>query len=440
MNQNNNHPTPNVNPPDPKNERGSILKPVLLTVTVLAAAMSLTYAMVVTKTSPPTPGAPAAKSAKPNAGDDDSCPEITDNGAINANEFYLKKGNTPPMPHLSNNPQYTPGYDANKKANINLHFTGLKFRSWSPSKLDKNSPGGDYTAECYLTAIVKGADGDDRKDCSEFPKDISYGTVTWHVVQITNQCVATTPANQSRTTIGVGEDVNLWLVGSPSGTFTWSTSAGSVSPTSGTSTTLTAPGNAATATVTVSYTGGSCSQSFNVIEPANVYYLKQDLYHTYDKADIGFKALVYLQPDSVNFGAVLAQEEQAYCTATGVYSAYNGLGHQPYIPVVFGNTVVSGRGTGDAVGNGLPNDTCYSGITDITLLMPYTNGTEKIVIPWDFKVGNGSWKKFTSVTWNCSKSDGGDHGDGLLNASKSNASVQMNVDDQSIPGTPPAAP
>ena len=84
--------------------------------------------------------------------------------------------------------------------------------------------------------------------CDTNPVTISVA-LSFNAIQITNQCVATTPTNRARTTIGVGEEVNLWLVGPPSGTYTWSTSAGSVSPTTGAATTLTAPSNAATATV-----------------------------------------------------------------------------------------------------------------------------------------------------------------------------------------------
>ena len=53
MNQNNNHLHPNVNPPEPQKERGSILKHLLLALALLALSGSLLYAMVVTKPSAP---------------------------------------------------------------------------------------------------------------------------------------------------------------------------------------------------------------------------------------------------------------------------------------------------------------------------------------------------------------------------------------------------
>ena len=49
MNHNQSHPNPNVNPPDQKNELGSILKPALLALALLAVSGSLLHAMVVTK-------------------------------------------------------------------------------------------------------------------------------------------------------------------------------------------------------------------------------------------------------------------------------------------------------------------------------------------------------------------------------------------------------
>ena len=120
--------------------------------------------------------------------------------------------------------------------------------------------GGDGTVTFYLTY-------------SNAPPCGSVATVSlatnFTVVSMQSQCVALVPTPRTRTTIGVGEDVDLSLAGSPSGTFTWTTSAGRVSPTNGTSTTLTAPERAATATVTVNFAGGSCIKSFTVLEPAS---------------------------------------------------------------------------------------------------------------------------------------------------------------------------
>ena len=51
-----------------------------------------------------------------------------------------------------------------------------------------------------------------------FTNSLSVG---FNVIQISNVCEATYPTNQSRTNLGVGELVDLSLVGSPGGTFAW---------------------------------------------------------------------------------------------------------------------------------------------------------------------------------------------------------------------------
>jgi len=239
-----------------------------------------------------------------------------------------------------------------------------------------------------------------------FTTNISGSTnFTITVIEITNQCVATTPTNQARTTIGVGEQVQLWLVGSPSGTFTWSTSAGSLSISNGTSTTLTAPDRAATATVTVSYGGGgSCEIAFDIKEPTGVNLLTNALQHTSGRPDVGFYAIVGLVPDTVNFGAVQCQEEDCNFIADGVYSYWDGKSHEgtngPTI-LPFASTVYPGFGT-----VGYFPDHVYTG--NPTNSPPFSSGTETCAIPWDFRVGStGAWKSdFTTLIHNCSLSGG----------------------------------
>jgi hypothetical protein len=93
---------------------------------------------------------------------------------------------------------------------------------------------------------------------------VTYST-NYKAYAISNWTVAATPADRRRTTVGVAEEVNMYII--PADTVTWSTSAGSVNPASGSSTLFTAPSNAATATVTANYGGGSCTKSFTVLEP-----------------------------------------------------------------------------------------------------------------------------------------------------------------------------
>jgi hypothetical protein len=95
------------------------------------------------------------------------------------------------------------------------------------------------------------------------------------VYQLVSQCVQTTPANQSRTNLGVGEQVNLFFNPTlpPNLTnVTWSTSAGGLAVTSGTTNLFTAPSNAAVATVSATVSGTLISNTFNVFEPTGVVY------------------------------------------------------------------------------------------------------------------------------------------------------------------------
>jgi len=257
----------------------------------------------------------------------------------------------------------------------------------------------------------------------------SAGSVSgsFNVVDIQHQCVATTPTNQSRTTIGVGEQVNLTACGAP-GTITWSTSAGSLSPTNGTYTTLTAPGNAATATVTVNYTSGSCATGFSVIEPSGVNMVTNGLRHVINRPDIGFHALIYVAPDSVNFGAVSCIEVTNNAVCSGVYTPFNGYPHDAH-PASFplSSTVVSGLGTSA----GAVEDNIYSG--DPGTASPFAPGSIVYTIPWQFQVGTNAWKTFTTLTHNCSLGSGG-----VLNASKAGASWSCNVTSATVsyPGQP----
>jgi hypothetical protein len=96
------------------------------------------------------------------------------------------------------------------------------------------------------------------------------GSRAFNVIRMTNVTVSPIPTNTWRLDLGVGEVVNLSLVGTPAGSVHWTTTAGSLNPTNGTATAFTAPSNAAGATVTATFSGGSCDKTFNVVEPAGV--------------------------------------------------------------------------------------------------------------------------------------------------------------------------
>jgi hypothetical protein len=142
--------------------------------------------------------------------------------------------------------------------------------------------------------------------------------------RLTNQCVAATPADRARTTVGVGEQVSLGLADAPPGDYAWSVSAGSVSNDCGTSATFTAPSNAANATVTVTLPGGqTLSRNFTVLEPGGVDHA--DLLSVYDfdtnESGAGMYCRVYLAPTNVSFYRVQLMEVATNASGiTGYYA------------------------------------------------------------------------------------------------------------------------
>lgn len=254
------------------------------------------------------------------------------------------------------------------------------------------------------------------------------GTVS--VVEILHQCVATTPTNQSRTIVGVGEEVNLTACGAP-GTVTWSISAGngSVYSTGDNTATFTAPDRATTSVVTADYDGGFCILSFDVKEPSGVNLFTNALEHNSGRPNIGFYAIVGLMPDTVNFGAVQCREEDCNFVASGVYSFMDGKSHAgtngpQALP--FSGNVFPGFGT-----VGYFRDHVYSG--DSGTLPPFSSGSEICAIPWDFRVWRsgawGAWKTdFATLIHNCSLSGGVN-----LTASKASAHWSCLVSDPNKP-------
>jgi hypothetical protein len=90
------------------------------------------------------------------------------------------------------------------------------------------------------------------------------------VMKIESETVATIPVDRTRTTIGVGEEVDLTLKPASLGTATWSlTGGGTLNPTSGLTTRFTAPESHTNCVVTAQFMGESCSKPFTVVEPAS---------------------------------------------------------------------------------------------------------------------------------------------------------------------------
>jgi hypothetical protein len=208
---------------------------------------------------------------------------------------------------------------------------------------------------------------------------------------ITSQTLSVDPGPATRTTIGVAEQV---LLSYSAGITDWKTTAGTLSSTHDTGTFLTAPDTAQKVTVTA----GQTTITFDVIPPNDVL-MEQDpntaISHTKDRPDIGMLTTTFLQPDTVNFQHVKYREKDAKAFASGVYKPFDGKSHDPN-PKTIGmrDVVVAGKGTQSS-----GQDKVCSG--DPATPPPFAMGSILYVIPYEYQVGNGPFRPFTSVVQMC---------------------------------------
>jgi hypothetical protein len=94
-------------------------------------------------------------------------------------------------------------------------------------------------------------------------------TLKLNVVEVKSETVSHTPADMTRTQIGVGEEVNMSLTPAVAGA-TWTASLGTCKPTSGSSTTYTAGDSTGSGVVTATLPIGSCTKTFTLIAPTTV--------------------------------------------------------------------------------------------------------------------------------------------------------------------------
>ena len=198
---------------------------------------------------------------------------------------------------------------------------------------------------------------------------------------IVHETAATQPDDQTRTTIGVGEAVNLSLSNNASANWTVSGNA-QVGPSSGATAVMTAGDQDTDITLTATVGNDSSSVTFTVVLPTLVSMVAPSdgsYIHNVNRPDVGFCASVYVGPATVNFLGMEVLEEQAHAVATGVYSEFNGSGHQALNPVGFTGNISGGLGS-EVSGS----DTIYSGYP--TPNPPFEPGLESLSIPWDFVV------------------------------------------------------
>ena len=219
---------------------------------------------------------------------------------------------------------------------------------------------------------------------------------------ITSETVATTPGARTRTTIGVGEEVNL--THSP-GSAAWTTTVGPapLSATNGDRVIFTAPDTAPATTQRITVTAGAATISFDVLAPTSVTQERvagTGVKHTVNRADSGIALLTFLGPDTVNFSRVRWRELDDAGVATGVYSCNPasgghcgaGGGGAPCPDNPLSDTVVAGKGTQDLP----PPDCAYSGHCGTA--PPFAPGSITLTIPYEYKVGAGAFHRFATVT------------------------------------------
>ena len=212
---------------------------------------------------------------------------------------------------------------------------------------------------------------------------------------ITVETVAIRPADRTRTTVGVGELVNLTY---SLGSATWTVSKGTLTAATGQTTRFQAPDRAATVTITA--TGGGCTSTvtFTVIEPASVSMERpagSGIYHTNGIPSVGIQAEIYLKPDTVSFQFIEISEDDCPGVVTGYFvgTALDGVRHGTHgagtwVPVA---SPVAGKGS-----KVIAKDTAQSGHCNFGT--PYANGTFDWAIPWKFRVGSsGADKVFATV-------------------------------------------
>lgn len=136
---------------------------------------------------------------------------------------------------------------------------------------------------------------------------------TKYTLKHTTYYPAYADTNLSRTTVGVGEQVSFGFQPTMPYAMDWTTTAGSVSPTFSSSTTLTSPSNAVPSlTVTAKLRGGKSVQfpPFTVVEPSGIDHAKITGTNSYPlgTAGAGMTSTVWIAPTSVSFYRVNVME------------------------------------------------------------------------------------------------------------------------------------
>ncbi|NNE65654.1 MAG: hypothetical protein HKN33_03735 [Pyrinomonadaceae bacterium] len=155
--------------------------------------------------------------------------------------------------------------------------------------------------------------------------------------KLTSETGATSPADRTRTKIGVGEEVNLTITGNPA---KWEITSGdgTLSPSTGThsSVVFTAAEKNESVTIKAKCSGCDCEETitFNVTRPTSWKMVRMpgtNLRHNKGRPDCGWQGNMFVQPNDVNFYNVEIREKDSLSVATGSYKpSHHGKYHGNY--------------------------------------------------------------------------------------------------------------
>jgi hypothetical protein len=143
------------------------------------------------------------------------------------------------------------------------------------------------------------------------------------------------------------------------------------------------------------------------------------IWHDHGIPSVGFHAEIYITPDTVSFENIEISEDDCVGVVSGYFvgTALDGIHHAGHgagnwVPV---GPLTVGRGSKVA-----GQDTIQSGHANFGT--PYSAGTFDWPIPWEFRVGSGAGKVFTTVHQRFTIDASGD-----MTASKGGASVSTSL-------------
>ena len=201
------------------------------------------------------------------------------------------------------------------------------------------------------------------------------------------------PSNRARTRLGVGESTRLtFSLGAATWTQSPAADAGSLSGSSGTAVTYTAPDRQNTVIITA--VGGGCTATITltIVEPSDIRMVRKPGTlgnHTRGTTSVGFIAEIYFLPADVSFEHCSYLEDEVDAIGTGCLQQYMSTHHVGHHPNTTPITV--GPPVSDTTGSKV------NGFDRIAASTSKCDGGFTLPIPWRFQVGSGASKIFKIV-------------------------------------------